>query len=509
MTSELSELHLERLKYLRGLQEARQVQIGETARNTDVFAAMGYTPSDRQQLFHDATEYDVFYGGARGGGKTVAVLMEAIRACIRYPGLQVGAFRRTFGELRDNLIKELGMWKYAQAVGATYNGSEYELRFPNGSMIMFRYGESLADATRRQGGQYQLLIIDERTLVVPEVVAFLESNLRSGRRNIPVLGIRSAGNPGGAGHGAVRDRYVEKTEHGQKVYLDEGRRSVRFIPSKASDNPHLDADYHDRLNALPEGLRAAFRDGSWSSFGGQIFTEWRYDRHTVEPFEVPDIWRKHAGLDWGYADPFCVVWGALDSDRRLWVYRNLTSRVDERTVLQWTPEEQAQRVLAAEAITDQNIVRHADPSVWNHNQGVETIWSRWAQSGLLTVPADNHRLPGWMAVHHYLADMPACEIHLAKGWEKCPRMHVMRNCTEVIRTLPDLPYNRRAGQAEDADTHADDHMPDAVRYMIQGVGGTAKPIDVDSWTAPKSRWDTDLRAHSTPWESGSLLTTEF
>jgi hypothetical protein len=42
-----------------------------------------------------------------------------------------------------------------------------------------------------------------------------------------------------------------------------------------------------------------------------------------------------------------------------------------------------------------------------------------------------------------------------------------------------------------------------------GISGVAKPIDVDSWTAPKARFDDDLRAHGAPWESGSLLSAEF
>jgi phage terminase large subunit-like protein len=37
----------------------------------------------------------------------------------------------------------------------------------------------------------------------------------------------------------------------------------------------------------------------------------------------------------------------------------------------------------------------------------------------------------------------------------------------------------------------------------------SQPIDVASWTAPKNRYDYDLRAHSEPWESGSLLKVEF
>src|SRR5690349_16188463 len=117
--------------------------------------------------------------------------MEGIRQCVRHPGLRVGAFRRTYGELKESLLAELAQVGYAAAVGASWNGTEYELRFANGSLLMFRYAESVKDATRRQGGQYQLLLFDERNLTPPDVVAFLESRIRSGRADIPVIGIRS------------------------------------------------------------------------------------------------------------------------------------------------------------------------------------------------------------------------------------------------------------------------------------------------------------------------------
>src|SRR5207253_335775 len=172
-----------------------------------------YTPTPKQQAFHDATEFDVLFGGAVGGGKSKAGLLHAIRECVRHPGVRVGAFRRTYGELKESLLAELAQCGYATALGAVWNGTSYELRFPNQSLIMFRYAESIKDATRRQGGQYQLLVFDERTLTPPDVIAFLESRLRSGRADVPVLGIRSTANPGGPGHAAVRDRYIDPTAY--------------------------------------------------------------------------------------------------------------------------------------------------------------------------------------------------------------------------------------------------------------------------------------------------------
>jgi hypothetical protein len=64
-------------------------------------------------------------------------------------------------------------------------------------------------------------------------------------------------------------------------------------------------------------------------------------------------------------------------------------------------------------------------------------------------------------------------------------MHVFRTCNEVIRTLPALPH-AKTGNPEDADTHADDHIPDALRYLCMGVGaGQTTWV----WNTPNSLHD--------------------
>ena len=79
----------------------------ERLRNIDVFAKLGYVPTPKQQEFHDATEFDLLFGGSAGGGKSRALTAHAIRECVRYPGLRVGAFRRSYPELKESLIAEL------------------------------------------------------------------------------------------------------------------------------------------------------------------------------------------------------------------------------------------------------------------------------------------------------------------------------------------------------------------------------------------------------------------
>lgn len=236
----------------------------------DVFDVLGYEPTERQQEFHGATEFSILYGGAAGGGKSKALIMEGIRACMKYPRIRVGAFRRTFPELEESLLAELAQLGYCKGLGAKWRAQKHDLTFPNGSVLMFRYARNMQDATMRQGGQYQLLLFDELTLFPPDVVSFICSRLRSGS-SVPVIGMRAGSNPGGIGHAAVRKDFIDSTAKGTKVITDKRGRTLRFIPSKVDDNPHVNAEYKSDLDALPAAMRAAFRDGSWDSFSGQVF----------------------------------------------------------------------------------------------------------------------------------------------------------------------------------------------------------------------------------------------
>jgi hypothetical protein len=433
----------------------------------DVFKLLEYEPTPRQAEFHAATEFDVLYGGAAGGGKTRALLMEGLRACDRYPGLRVGAFRRSYPELKESLLAELVQCGHARALGARWNATEYELRFPNGSLLMFRYAETVQDASRRQGGQYQMLLFDERTLTPPPVVAFLETRLRSGRAQVPVLGIRSGTNPGGVGHADTKKRYIDATSHGRDVVRDMRDRTVRFIPSKLSDNPHVNPEYARDLLALQdEKLRAAFVDGNWDVFAGQVFGEWRNDRHVLQPITLPATWRRYNGLDWGYSAPWCVLWGAQDEDGRVWIYRELYER-------QVGEADQARRIIAAETGDEWIVARYADDAMWATRGDAKPIAQVYADEGVHLEPAGKgagSRVIGWQRVHSFLAEGPACSHHRALGWTTCPMLHAFSTCTELIRTLPALPH-ATSGNPEDADTKAEDHAPDALRYLVTNLGG--------------------------------------
>jgi hypothetical protein len=478
----------EKLRRLRELQARRDQLEAERLRRLDVFPLLGYEPTCKprveaqkrgdavipepcgqcpQEQFHAATESDVLYGGAAGGGKSAALVAEGIRACARYPGLRVLLVRRTYDELNESIFPALRKFSFGEAVGGHWNGSDRELSFSNRSVFRFRYLESMDDASRRQGGEYQLLLVDELTLMAPGTVDILRYERLRAAGDLPVVGVRCTSNPGGPSHGEVKARYIDATHHGREVVTDDHGLTVRFIQAKATDNPHLDAAYHARLASIPDpARRAAMRDGDWSQFAGMMFVEYRHDRHTLEPVSLPESWTRYNGIDWGFASPWAVLWGAVDADKRLWIYRELYEReVGEA--------EQAKRILAAEADDERVAVRYADDSMWDLEGDAKPKSQVYAENGVHLTKAgkgQGSRITGWQRIHSYMAETPACPHHRAMGWPTCPGIHVFRTCTSLLAELRSLPY-AKTGNPEDADTKAPDHAMDALRYLTVNIGG--------------------------------------
>lgn len=464
---------LEKLQRLKELQRRQTQQAILESSQTDVFAVLEFDPNPGPQTrfldVFDEPNTDQLYGGAAGGSKSTSLLLGALRACVRYPGLQVFWFRRSFPELTQSVLRMLGRFAFAKALHATWNAGSHELRFANGSILTFAHAKNMQEATALQSAEIQLLILDERTTIPPDVVDFLYTRVRSGVEGVPNLGIRSGTNPGGIGHSRVKAEYVEATDHGAKEIIDQSGRLRRFIQARLSDTPQIGPEYAAALAGLGEALQKAFLDGDWDVFAGQVFAEWRYDRHVIKPFTLPEDWRRIGGIDWGMRAPSAVIWAAQDQDRRLWVY-------DE--IYQAGLGEKGLAAAIKAKTGDDHVVFAFDPSMMNQVGDAIPSATVLQHEGIPLAKANNDRLSGWSRVHTYLGEGPACNHHRTLGWATCPMVHVFDNCTELIRTLPAVPYNT-TGKLEDVDTASEDHLPDAFRYLVMELGFIRPEIEDD------------------------------
>ena len=408
-----------------------------------------------QTDFLAASEREVFYGGARGGGKSYAMLVDPLRYCTKASHRAL-LIRRTMPELRDLINHSQRLYSRAFP-GAKWREQEKEWRFPSGARIEFGYAENMQDVLRYQGQSYTWIGIDELPQYpTPDIYNFLRSSLRSVDPEIPVF-MRATGNPGNVGSQWVREMFVDPGEPNKtfeiSINTPTGVRKItrRFIPAKLQDNPSLmqTDDYYIMLASLPEVQRRQFLDGDWDAFDDSSFPEFKKDTHVVEPFEIPRGWYRFRAADWGYSSPACCLWFAIDYDNNLWCYRELyttklTADVFARKVLELEHGEHvAYGVL--------------DSSTWAKRGDIgPSIAETMIQAGCRWRPSDRSpksRISGKLEVHKRLSINPDT---------KEPGLRIFSTCRNLIRTLGTLPID--SNNPEDVDTKAEDHAYDALRY---------------------------------------------
>ncbi len=266
---------------------------------------------------------ELFYAGERGGGKSDFQLGYQEDGALRYGKHSRGVmFRKTYAELEELQARAMEIFPASGAVYKSQPSAEYPFSnswyWPSGASLKMRFIEHERDYGRYHGHQYCRISFDEVTeYATPSGLLKMLSTLRS-PYGIPCT-MRGTGNPGGVGHGWVKERYVR---HGAfRPFTDPDTGFTRmFIPSKTADNTILllnDPDYRNRIKAATggnEALRKAWLEGDWDIVAGAFFDCWSRARHIVRPFEIPRHWLKFRSGDWGSARPFSFGWWAVVSD---------------------------------------------------------------------------------------------------------------------------------------------------------------------------------------------------
>ena len=156
-----------------------------------------YEPLPQQKKFHMSPAKYRLLGGAVGGGKTAAIMAEAVMRSVKYDFPLTGAiFRRSFPELESTIIR--GMLNMLPNWFYKYNQSQHVMTLKNGSIIEFCYAESDADVIRYQSREWDWLAFDELTHFSEYQFTYLGTRVRTTK---PIKTKIFAGtNPGGRGH---------------------------------------------------------------------------------------------------------------------------------------------------------------------------------------------------------------------------------------------------------------------------------------------------------------------
>lgn len=427
-----------------------------------------WRPNSRpQHLLISCPVYEVFFGGARGGGKTDGIIGEWLHHAQEHGAAAIGLMvRRTSKQLVETwerlklLTRPLG----ARLVGSPETGG-MTCTMPDGARLRLAHLERDSDAEHYQGHSYTRVYVEEAgNFPSPDPILKLHATLRSGA-GVPCM-IRLTGNPGGPGHHWLRSRYIDPAPCGMEVITDPETGLQRiYIPSRVTDNPAVGAAYVQQLRAIgsPQLVRA-WLDGDWTVIAGAFFPEFTMDKHVIAPIPLPRYWHRFRSFDWGSARPFSCQWWAVSDGEladiprgALVCYREWYGMQPGRPNhgLRLTAEEVADGIAERER-QDGVIYGVADPAIFTADGG-PSIAERMSRRGVSWRPADNARvgrngaMGGWDQVRSRL-----------KGDGERPAIYFFATCVDAIRTLPALQHDEM--RPEDVDTDNEDHAADSIRY---------------------------------------------
>lgn len=414
---------------------------------------------------------EIFFGGARGGGKTDGMLGEWAQHAAKHGLHAIGVFfRKALPQLEEAIERAKQIYL---PIGAEWREQKKTFIMPGGARLKFRMLERDTDAEKYQGHSYTRVYFEELTnWANPKPVRKMKATLRSG------AGVHckfmATGNPGGPGHTWVKARYIDPAPHGYKPITEVDpitkiETTYVFIPSKVQDNKILmanDPGYVARLGQSgSEQLVRAWLEGDWDIIEGAFFSEWRAEQHVMSPWTPPDHLQRFLSFDWGSAKPFSVgFWAVSDGtiehpNKPFLIPRGALIRYNE-----WygsSGEPNVGLKMTAESVGagivdrgGKGMMCYADPAIFIEDGGpsIAERMFRGSDQHVTFYKADNKRIPGWDQVRSRL-----------KGDEDGkPMVYVCANCTDIIRTLPALQHDEN--HPEDCDTHAEDHAPDEFRY---------------------------------------------
>ena len=431
--------------------------------NTEVVFRPNVGP---QVDFLAAPEKEVLYGGAAGGGKSFAMLVDLLRYASN-GNHRALLLRRTLAELTELIDQSRKLYPKAFP-GAVFRESKNTWSFPSGATALFSYVDKDNDVTRYQGQSFTWIGVDELgQYPTPYVWNYLRSRLRTTDPEIQTY-MRASANPGGVGGWWLKKMFVDPAVPNDSFWatdIDSGNilrygpnhpinadqplYQRRFIPARLTDNPFLmeSGEYEAMLLSLPEVERRRLLEGDWDVADGAAFSEFDRSKHVVEPFEVPYNWPRLRAADYGYSSPSCVLWGAVDWDGNIWIYRELYDKG-------YTGETLARIVNALEEHDPLMQISVLDGACWSKHGTGPSIAETMIRNGTRWIPADKNRIPGKIELHRRLAVDERTDE---------PKLKIFSTCTNLIRTLPTIPLSKT--NSEDVDTKADDHAYDALRYM--------------------------------------------
>jgi phage terminase large subunit len=407
-------------------------------------------------------KYTLYCGGI-GSGKTLIGCITMLAMAVSYPGDYL-ICRQFFPELKITTLKTFLEITPPELI-AEYRVADGIVKIKSAggkvSNVIFR---QLEEPDKLRSLNLSGFYIDESSQVSEAAFMLLQGRLRG-------AGLRKGfltTNPNGHDwqyHWFVKQDFFKK---------EEAKKNFALIKAPSTENVHLPDGYvQNMMDAWSEDRVRREIYGDFDSFEGQVYSEFRRDVHVIQPFKIPDEWTKVIGIDHGLRNPACWLWGAVDYDDNVYIYREFYQR-------EWLIEQickgnrDANLPGVIQMMKDPGTGKlekieqaRIDPST-KARRGTTggSDWDAYLEhlpEGFPLMPANNEKTAGIDRVKTFLKQNPKTGK---------PRLFIFNTCTNLTEEMSKYRYkellaNQQGKQNEKEEPmKVDDHAMDALRYLI-------------------------------------------
>jgi len=411
-------------------------------------------PHAQQIKFMNAAEREQLFGGAKRGGKSVALCQKIIALSMAFPGNRGLLARQNLTDLKDSTLVT---FKQVCPPGliARHHLGDRMITFTNGSYFIYRGVGDEDELEKVKGIDLGWLAIDEPSEIEEATYLMLiaQFNWRLPNGSRPHYMAMLACNPE---PGWVKKRFID-VELPDRI----------FIPSLARDNPGLDPGYIDWLRAnFPADWVEKYVNGSWEISEGMVYKEFNRDVHVIDHMPTLNGMKIYGSLDPAPASITCKVDVAIDHDFNhfvFWEYyrseRMLAQHAaDIRDRIAWymANQHQYEYTLIDPASQQRTNVRSDD-------NRLQSIREMYQDEGIFTVPAWNILEAGIERVK-WLIHVDPNHAHPITGHLGSPRLFVMDHCVNAIDEFQG--WKRKLESNGNIKYAGPDHALDNIRYII-------------------------------------------